>query len=104
MTFEVRLILAVLTVYRLAELVAIDDGPGSIFLSLRTWLGAYQYDASGRPARAAGRFVSCRYCLGIWFAIVAGAFVMFPNIVTDAGFLIFGIAGAQSALCGICNR
>jgi hypothetical protein len=73
-------LLGVLSVYRLAVLIAIDDGPGDWCVALRTWLGAYEYredptprlpgaSAQWRARSNLGRAISCPRCLSMWVAI-----------------------------------
>jgi len=89
-SIEVRLVLAALAVYRLAQLIAIDDGPGQVFRRLR------------------GRFVTggmadlvhCPYCLGVWFAALLAPLVLWPCGVGDVLLIALGVAGAQSWLQG----
>jgi len=56
-------------VWRLALLVTHDDGPGDWLLIVRTWLGAYDYGADGRPRSQVGRVVSCIHCASVWLAL-----------------------------------
>lgn len=104
MSEEVRLLLAAFAVYRMAALVAIDDGPGDVFLSLRSAAGAYQYGEDGRPSRGLGRLVACPHCVGVWVAVLAAAAVLFPSWVGDAMILLFGLAGAASWLQCVGDR
>lgn len=55
--------------YRLAQLLAFDEGPFGIFFKLRVRAGAYDYDNQGRARTAIGRMMTCPYCLGIWIAL-----------------------------------
>lgn len=96
----VRWLLAALSCYRLAQLVALDDGPGDVLLHLRERAGAYQYGSDGRPARSIGRLVACPFCLGMWAALPCAALALWPSAVGDAILAVFGIAGAQAAIQG----
>jgi len=98
----VRFVLAVFACYRLAELIAIDDGPGDVFVSLRFKLGAYNFGGNGRPDTSLGRFIECPYCLGIWFAAVF-ALVLWPSgWMTPVYWL--AIAGGQAFLQSAAGR
>jgi len=98
----VRFVLAVFACYRLAELIAIDDGPGDVFLWLRSRCGAYYLDADGKPVTSLGRFIECPYCLGIWFAAVF-ALVLWPSgWMTPVYWL--AIAGGQAFLQSAAGR
>lgn len=93
-----RLILAVFVCYRLAQLVTYDEGPFSVFLKLRRRAGCYDYAQNGEPKKAIGRFLRCPYCMGVWFAILSGALVIWPTVIGDFFLLWLGIAGAQNYL------
>lgn len=90
MTLELRLLLAAFAVYRLAQLVAIDDGPGDVFRRLR---------ARAVTGWFAG-LVHCVYCLGVWFAALAAVAVLWPCGVSDAALVVLGLAGAQTWMQG----
>ena len=60
-----RLLLAVLAVWRVTHLLAREDGPGDAVLRLRARLGA------GFP----GRLMDCFYCLSVWVAAPFALFV-----------------------------
>jgi len=84
-----------LAVYRIAELIAIDDGPWDLFLRIRDWAGSYDLGEDGRPKRALGRFLKCPYCLGIWVALALAPVVLIPSPL-DWILIILGLAGAQA--------
>lgn len=88
-------ILLSLMVYRLARLVAIDDGPADAILKFRDKLGAYGYGPNGQPRTSLGRGIVCPYCVGFWIAFfVAIAAYPWPE------FIVYwlALAGAQSFL------
>lgn len=93
-----RVLLAALACYRLAQLVALDDGPGDVLLKLRDLAGSHIYGADGRPDTGWGRLLACPFCLGIWFAVPCALACIWPTTLGDAGLLILGIAGLQTAL------
>lgn len=55
--------------YRLARLIALEDGPFEIFTRFRVMMGAYDYDAQGQAQSMTGKLVSCPFCAGVWIAI-----------------------------------
>lgn len=55
---EAQLVLAALATWRLAHLLAEEDGPGNGVVRLRAWLGD----------SALGRAMDCFYCLSLWVA------------------------------------
>ena len=61
----VRFALAALAVYRLAFLIAREDGPWDVLRRLRT----AAKDSMG------GRIVTCLNCLSVWIALPLAAFV-----------------------------
>ncbi len=60
-----RFTLSALAVYRVAFLVAREDGPWGVFRRLR----------SSAKDSAAGRLVACVNCLSVWIALPLAAFV-----------------------------
>lgn len=58
------LLLAGLAVFRLSELIAVDNGPGDIFLSLR------HYIASNAKLGPFSGLVECFYCASIWMSLL----------------------------------
>lgn len=58
LTFWPRFLLAVLATWRVAHLLANEDGPADAVLRLRAWLG------DSMP----GRMMDCFYCLSLWVA------------------------------------
>lgn len=91
----VRWILAALAVFRLAELVALDDGPGRVFARLRAWAGCHPVDA---VRETLGALVQCPYCVGVWAAAVCAVLVLWPSRVGDIALAALGLAGAQAFL------
>ena len=90
-----RLILAGFSTYRLAQLIAWDDGPDKIFYNLST-ATKEQSDIHGGRWENLDMLVNCPYCLGIWFAVFT---LLLVNNPTKAGDFIlgwFGIAGMQA--------
>ena len=61
----VRFTLSALAVYRVAFLIAREDGPWRMFRRLR----------SSAKDSAAGRFVTCVNCLSVWISLPLAAFV-----------------------------
>lgn len=88
-------VLLFLMVYRLARLIAIDDGPADVILKFRDKLGGYDYGPNGQPQTSLGRGITCTYCVGFWIALfVAIAAYPWPE------FIVYwlALAGAQSFL------
>ena len=98
-----RVLLATLAVYRLAQLVAYDDGPAHVFRRIR--------EAAGRRA-AAGSYLwhnvatwlHCPYCSGVWLAVLAALGVQWYSVAGDVLLLWWGIAGAQAILENVSVR
>jgi len=86
----------VFAAYRIARLIAMDDGPGDVFINLRKNLGAYDYDIRGRVKSNTGRGVSCPHCVGMYAALLL---VLLPQSKVKTWVLtVLGVAGAQSFL------
>lgn len=94
-------ILLSLLVYRLARLIAIDDGPFDTILKFRDTLGAYDYGENGEPKTSLGRGIACPHCAGVWLALfVAIAAYPWPEMLV----YWLALAGAQSLLQELGNR
>ncbi len=99
----IRLLLAVFAVYRLAILIAKDDGPMFIFKRLRDFTG-YKAGAQMLKGKEYGGWVSlneglaCVFCVGLYMAPLCAALVVYPTVAGDIFLLIFALAGAQSLL------
>lgn len=91
-----NLLLLSLVCYRLAQLLAYDDGPFDVFLRLRAYLGGYTRNEQGRIGSAWGRLVTCPYCLGLWIALPLALYASGTQWYTLAWWL--GIAGLQAFL------
>lgn len=96
---EVRLILAVLTCYRLAQLIPLDDGPMFVFRDLRKELNSIA-SRGGKFQENIAEFFSCPFCMGIWYAIPCALAYLWPSNITDIILLVIGIAGGQAFLEG----
>ena len=93
-----RYILAVFACYRLAQLIAIDDGPFRIFVDTRLSLGLRAANG-GVSSRNMAELVNCPFCLGLWFAAPLALFVGEGIIEIVIAWL--AIAGAQAFLQGV---
>lgn len=92
-----RIVLAGLAVYRLSELLAIDDGPFEMLAAFRGWLNqAPDNHLNVRRNLADG--IVCSYCNGMWMATLVAPFVVYSWIITDVLVLILALAGIQSIL------
>lgn len=120
----IRLFLAVMTCYRLARLIAHDDGPLFLFKRVRYWVKDKAWiEASDNNAivfigtpeqeindRHYGKWYSlaegleCPFCLGVWFSIPLFLFVIYPMTLTDLFMLLMTISGVQAWLWGMVNK
>lgn len=93
-----RLAIYILAVYRLAQLIALDDGPYQVFDRLRHWAGmkagvdGFWYNLS--------EFIHCPFCLGVWFSLLMLPLWIWPTLVGDILLLWWGAAGGQAFLEG----
>jgi hypothetical protein len=99
----------VLICYRLAQLLAIDEGPAitqiseyGIFHEMRVRLGAYDYGSNGEAITNLGRGAICPHCWGIWIALPL-AFIM-SGLYWHVVFFWLAIAGGQSFLWSVSNE
>ena len=111
----IRLALAVLTCYRLARMIARDDGPLFVFKRVRYWakdrawreasftLGMAKPDLT-IDDRHFGKWhnlaegLSCPYCVGIWLSLPIFALVLWPTYYGDLFLLLMAISGGQAFL------
>lgn len=95
-------ILASFACFRLAELIAVDNGPGDVLLWIRAKLGAYDLSEDGQPETSIGRMIICPYCLGIYFAGLL-ALILLPIGPLTALYWL-AIAGGQAFLQRVGGR
>lgn len=117
---ELRLILLAFTIYRLARLIARDDGPGFVIKRFRYWVKdkAWQEARNANVINAKseisdrwyGKWYSliegleCPYCLGFWLAFILAPLVFWPSAGGDAFLVIFGVMGVQAFLWGVVSK
>jgi hypothetical protein len=102
---ECRLILAALAVFRLAMMLAGEDGPLHIFRDGRRAVGRWAAPMSGNSFSDEARLsfaelVNCPYCLGVWLAVPALWLALRPSKLGDLVLGWLGLSGAQALLQG----
>lgn len=118
-----RLILAIFTCYRLAYMLAKDDGPLFLFKRIRYWV----FDKAYWEARNEGETliedgeeviddryfgkwhslsegIECPYCLGVWFSLPLFALVLWPTYYGDLFLILMTISGVQAFMWGLVNK
>lgn len=90
MTF-LMVLLAILATYRLAHMVAYEDGPFDILLSLRTWVALRSADTW------IDRGLNCPLCSSFW---LAWGIVLLPSVI----LLALGVAGGVLVLHTLLNQ
>lgn len=55
-------LLRILATYRVARMIAYEDGPADVLVSLRTWAERYPHLAKG---------LNCPLCASFWLALLA---------------------------------
>lgn len=98
-----RILLAILATYRLAQMVVFDDGPLFIFAHLREWSDrnakAEQDDGIKRGVMSSiTDGLHCPYCVGVWAAVVCTILVKYPSKIGDFFLYLLAIAGGQSII------
>lgn len=98
MNLWLKLILATFACYRLAQLIAIDGGPYSIFVRFRLWAGRKAMRSPTRQTFA--ELITCPFCLGIWLAIPLTAIVVWKENLSFwyIGLIFLAISGGQTFL------
>ena len=98
MTFELRLILAILTCYRLARMIALDDGPLFVFEHIRQMVKV----KADNEAYNLGKWhnlsegLACPYCVGIWLSLPLLALLIWPTVYGDWFLVLLAISGGQA--------
>lgn len=116
LSFELRLILAIFTCYRLARMIALDDGPFFIFKRVRYWLKDRAYwealsagmvddkAKNGIDDKHFGKWhnlsegLSCPFCAGVWVSLPLLALLIWPTVYGDWFLVLLSISGAQAYL------
>lgn len=93
-----KLILAILTTYRLSQLIAWDSGPGYSLKKLRDYINFRSQTDSGIWENI-DEGINCPYCLGMYFSLICVILFIKPR----EHFLLYwlGIAGGQAFLQGL---
>lgn len=91
LTFIVKLLLSVFGVYRVARMVALEEGPFAIFHSIREKIDSYQKTWVGRG-------LNCPLCCGFWLALLPAWYLTGFSSVDWFILVWLGIAGAQTYL------
>jgi hypothetical protein len=103
-----RLILAALTCFRLAQLVTLDKGPFLVFERLRLRVEGYIATSEARKQsnfwKSVADGVSCPYCAGFYIGLLCVALVVFPGFWGDLFLVWFGIIGLQAFLQAVSGR
>jgi hypothetical protein len=80
-----RIALAGLAVYRVAHMLAREDGPFDLFAIWRDRIGQHNW---------IGRGFHCVLCISFWLSLLAMAWVMFSqSVILDAVVIWLAIAG-----------
>lgn len=96
-----ELIILILACYRLARLVAVDEGPAGLFMWLRVKAGAYDLQVDGQAETNLGRGISCVHCVAIWIALPLALVTAGLNL--QAFWYWLAIAGGASVLWSLSN-
>jgi hypothetical protein len=93
---EVFIVLAVLSVYRISEMISIDDGPFHVFDRMRRFLG--RIANRNELFTTLADLVHCPFCVGFWISILFAFLFIFRTIAGDIFTICMGIAGGQTIL------
>lgn len=89
--------LATLATYRVAYMIAIEDGPADVFVWLRTqvylqWTGKKQKERGGNWYHWTYRGINCPLCISFWLSWAAAAGIPWTSW-REYLYLSLGIAG-----------
>ncbi len=112
-----RIVIAILAVYRLARLFSRDDGPFFVFKRIRLYIDKEaqleQKELRDRfknkefedeekillgPWSSANEGIFCPFCVGLYMAILCRAILFLPTALGEMLLGIFALAGAQTLL------
>ena len=115
----VRLLLAILSCYRLAKMIADDDGPGFIFKRVRYYVKDKAYNEANDSQeiyyskdniegeigdRWWGKWynlsegIECPYCIGVWLSLPLFFMLLYPTEIGDLFLILMSISGGQTFL------
>lgn len=89
--YPILFLLITLAVYRLAQLIALDD----ISKPIRTFAG--KRAGNSKIWKFIANLLHCPYCMGIWFAF-AGAWILQPDSLLSFIVIWLSLAGGQAFL------
>ena len=92
-----RIFLAIIACYRLAELLKYDEGPYDIITNFRGFIGIRAASGSKFYTEVT-KAIHCLHCSGLWFALPLTVLALFPTLLGDVFLVLVGIAGGQSLL------
>lgn len=100
-----RLILAALALYRLAQFISLDDGPFNIFRRFRHWtdekkLIEVSRETKNGPWGFVDGLARCPFCQQPWIAAGVVALLIWPSVGGDVFLLWMGLTGAAAFLQG----
>lgn len=85
-------LLSILAVYRLARMLAQEEGPFDVFARIRGRIDPNQETWIGRG-------INCALCLGFWLSLVFAVALNWAQVIAPPTLLDwFAIAGGQAAL------
>jgi len=109
-----RYVLAIFAIYRLARLIALDDGPFFVFKRIRYWVKdkaweeASLVDAMDNSLKISDRYfgkwhnlaegISCPFCIGIWTSLFIFPMLVWPTYYGDLFLLLVSLSGMQAFL------
>lgn len=92
-------VLLAFAVFRLARMIACEDGPGFVFDRIREKLRISADEKRTTLAHSVYLFSSCEHCLGVWLAFLLTIFICRFTPLWWLNWL--AIAGMQSAIASL---
>lgn len=97
-----RIILCILSCYRISELISIDDGPFKLFYNLRRLIAVNS--TRNIFLREISLLIHCPFCIGFWISLLLSFTVFFPSSFGDIFLVVFSVSGGQTFLESISRR
>jgi hypothetical protein len=96
------LVIYALAVFRLSEMLVIDDGMFDVFINIRGWFN--KAPAGNGLRRTIANGLQCVHCVGVWFALLFSFCIFFPTPVTDFIITVLAVSGLQSIISNNLGR
>lgn len=102
LTIYLRLILAGLACFRLAQFISLENCPLFICVTIRRWAEKKAAERKQESIfwNSVADWASCPFCQGPYWGLLCAGLVLWPTVPGDLFLLWMGIVGLQAYLQG----